>query len=34
MLKRFKKYLPIRIHHIKYSYGWWFVDKDFIYKNK
>ena len=32
MLKRFKKYLPIRIHHIKYSYGWWFGDAFFFFE--
>jgi hypothetical protein len=33
MIERLKKYLPIKIHHIKYSYGWWIGDK-FIFFEK
>ena len=25
-----KKYLPIKIHHIYFSYGWWFGSKAFF----
>ena len=33
MFRNLKKFLPIRIHHIKYSYGWWIGDK-FIFFEK
>lgn len=33
MIERLKKYLPIKIHHIMYSYGWWIGDK-FIFFEK
>lgn len=26
-----KKYLPVRIHHINYSYGWWFGDRFYFW---
>lgn len=28
-----KKYLPIKIHHIYFSYGWWWGNKAFFLKS-
>ena len=32
--KKLKKYLPIKVHHIYYSYGWWYADKLFFFEKK
>ena len=32
--RNIKKYAPIKVHHIYYSYGWWYADKLFFFEKK
>ena len=32
MLKKLKRFFPIKVHNIKYGYGWWFGDKLFFFE--
>lgn len=32
MLKKLKRFLPIKVHSIKFGYGWWFSDKLFFFE--
>ena len=32
MLKKLKRFLPIKVHSIKFGYGWWFGDKLFFFE--
>ena len=32
MFKKLKRFLPIKVHSIKFGYGWWFSDKLFFFE--
>ena len=32
--KKLKKYLPVKVFHIYYGYGWWYADKLFFFEKK